>query len=134
MKAKVVKTLPVLMLLGLLVGCGSYGDYSDYYDIYGNATHSYGITVWTSTSSNVDVFVNGERIGTVTQRYESAPECGAAGCVMFSTLDGGTKITLRGESVDGRTQWQEKTFRLNRDCRKIQLITNEQGVPEVVVN
>lgn len=130
MKTKVIKTWPFFFLLILLAGCG---DYSQYYTVYGTA-HSYGVTVWTSSDSDIDVYVNGERIGTVTESYSQAPECGAAGCVMYSTEDGGIKVTLRGESTDGRIKWQDRSFRLNRDCRKVQLITNEEGQPEILVN
>jgi hypothetical protein len=134
MKAKIVETLPVIVLLALLTGCGNYYDYSDYYDIYGNAGKAYSVTVWSSSDSNIDIFVDGNRVGTVTQKYLTAPDCGAAGCVMYSTFDGGKKITLRGESADGKVKWSEKSFRLNRDCRKVQLVTNSDGVQEVLVN
>lgn len=134
MKSKVAKTFPIIALIGLLAGCGTYGTYGDYSDYYGMSANSYSVTIWTNTDSDIDVFIDGQRVGTVTEKYDQAPECGAAGCVVFSTEEGGTKVTLRGESIDGKTKWEEKSFRLNRSCRKVQLITNEEGVPVVEVN
>jgi len=132
MKTKVTKTWPLLILIGLLTGCG--GNYSQYYDIYGASTRTYEVTIWTSTDSDIDVYINDERVGTVTEAYNQEPDCGAAGCVVYSTLDGGIKVTLRGQSTDGQVTWQERSFRLNRSCRKVQLVKNAEGQPEVVVN
>ena len=131
MKSKILKTLPILFAAALLTACGTYGDYGDY---YGSAANTYSVTVWTNSASNIDVFVNNQRVGTVTQSYQEAPECGASGCVVYTTIDGGTKITLRGESTDGKIKWDEKSFRLNRACRRVELVTNSAGEPEVLVN
>jgi len=137
MKTKILKSWPLLLLPLLIFGCskysGSYGDVSDYTG-YGNGARKFGVTVWTNSESNINVYVNGVRIGILATKLDQAPECAAKGCVYYETEDGGIKITIRGESVDGKVKWEEKSFRLNRDCRKVQFIQNTDGVPDILLN
>jgi hypothetical protein len=137
MKTKLSKSWPLLLLIVLMMGCGKYGgsytNLSDYSG-YGNGFKKFGVTVWTNSESNINVYVNGAQVGTVSQKYDQAPGCGASGCVYYETEDGGTKITIRGESVDGKVKWEEKSLRLNRDCRKVQFVKNSDGTPEILMN
>ena len=131
MKAKIVNLLPSLIVLFLISGCSNYtGNYSG----YGNGNHKFGVTVWTNSDNAINVFINGKQAGQLTQKLDVAPECGAAGCVYYDTEDGGIKITIRGESVDGKVIWGEKSMRLNRDCRMVQFIKTSEGVPEILMN
>lgn len=141
MKTKIVKSLPLLLLPFLFLGCsnygsGSYGDYGNLSDYtgYGNGGKKFGVTIWTNSEANVNVFVNGKQVGVISQKYDQAPDCGAKGCVYYDTEDGGIKITVRGESVDGTVKWEEKSLRLNRDCRKVQFVTNTDGTPDILMN
>ncbi|TSA38117.1 MAG: hypothetical protein D4R64_04120 [Porphyromonadaceae bacterium] len=137
MKTKLIKSLPLLVLILLVLGCGKYGgsytNLSDYTG-YGNGARKFGVTVWTNSENTINVFVNGQQIGIISQKYDQAPECGSAGCVYYDTEDGGIKITIRGESVDGKIKWEEKSLRLNRDCRKVEFIKNSDGTPDILVN
>jgi hypothetical protein len=131
MKAKILKSLPFLVVLLLVSGCSNYtGNYTG----YGNGAHKFGVTVWTNSDNAINVFINGEKTGVLSQKLDVAPECGAAGCVYYDTEDGGIKITIRGESVDGKLVWEEKSMRLNRDCRKVQFVKTADGVPEILIN
>ena len=138
MKTKIIKSLPLFLLLILLLGCskygsGNYGSLSKYTG-YGNGDRKFGVTVWTNSDNNVNVFVNGAQVGVVNQKYDQEPECGAKGCAYYDTEDGGTKITISGVSVDGKIKWEGKSLRLNRDCRKVQLVMSADGPPEILVN
>lgn len=138
MKTKIIKSWPVMLLLLLFLGCdkygsGSYGDFSKYTG-YGNGARKFGVTVWTNSDSNINVYVNGNQVGVVSQNYDQAPDCGATGCVYYDTEDGGIKITIRGESVDGMVKWEEKSLRLNRDCRKVQFVRDADGIPQILMN
>jgi len=130
MKTKLINSWPILLLALVIISCGRYGDYTG----YGNGARKFGVTVWTNSDNSIKVFINGEKVGVLSRKYDQAPECGAAGCVFYDTEDGGIKITIRGESADGLVKWEEKSFRLNRDCRKVQFITNNAGVPEILMN
>lgn len=131
MTTKILKSLPFLLVLLLFSGCGRYGGN---YTGYGNGAQKFGVTLWTNSDSNINVFIDGVQVGIVAQKYDQVPECGAPGCVYYDTEDGGIKITVRGESVDGKLKWEEKSLRLNRDCRKVQFIKSTQGVPEILMN
>ena len=138
MKTKLTKSWYLLLVPLFIIACsdygsGSYGDYSDYTG-YGNGARKFGVTVWTNSTTSVNVFVNGQQVGTVSQSYDQAPDCGAPGCVYYDTEEGGCKVTIRGESTDGRIRWAERTLRLNRDCRKVQLIQNPDGSPDILMN
>ncbi len=137
MKTKLIKSWPLLFLALFFLGCGNYGsgsygsmDYSG----YGNGSRKFGVTVWTNSDASVNVFVNGTQVGTVSQKYDEAPDCGAPGCVYYDTEDGGLKITISGESIDGKVKWTERSLRLNRDCRKVQFVKNSEGLPEILMN
>jgi hypothetical protein len=137
MKTKIVKSLPILLFTLFLISCGRYGgDYSSMgdYSGYGNGATKFGVTVWTNSESNIKVFINDLQVGVVSMKYDQAPECGAAGCVYYDTEDGGIKITIRGESVDGTIKWEEKSMRLNRDCRKVQFVKSSDGTPVILMN
>jgi hypothetical protein len=138
MKTKIMKSLPLLLLPLLFLGCskyssGGYGSASNYTG-YGNGARKFGVTVWTNSETNVNVFVNGVQVGVLSQKYDAAPDCGAKGCVYYDTEDGGMKITIRGESPDGTIKWEEASLRLNRDCRKVQFVKTADGPPEILMN
>ncbi len=114
-------------------GSGGYGSLSNYTG-YGNGARKFGVTVWTNSETNVNVFVNGKQVGVVSQKYDVAPDCGAKGCVYYDTEDGGSKITISGVSADGTIKWEEKSLRLNRDCRKVQFVKTADGPPEILMN
>jgi hypothetical protein len=139
MKAKLIKSLSLLLIPLFFVGCsrygnsGSYGDLSDYSG-YGNGNSKFGVTVWTNSESNINIFINNEQVGVVSKKYDQKPECGSPGCVYYDTEDGGLKISIRGESIDGRTTWEEKSLRLNRACRSVQFVKNEDGNPVILMN
>jgi hypothetical protein len=137
MKTKLIKSLPILLFVVILAACGryggSYGNMGDYTG-YGNGPLKYGVTVWTNSDSNINVFINGQQVGVIGKKYETMPDCGAAGCVYYDTEDGGTRITIRGESADGTIRWEEKSLRLNRDCRKVQFVKNSNGTSGIVMN
>ena len=137
MKTKILKSWPYILCVLLVFGCSKYsGNYTNLTDYsgYGNGSRKFGVTIWTNSATSINVFINGQQVGSVNQKYDQAPDCGAAGCVYFDTEDGGSKITVRGESVDGTVKWEEKSLRLNRDCRKVQFIKNAAGAPEIVMN
>lgn len=130
--------MPLLVLVVLVLGCGEYGgSYTSglsNYSGYGNGARKFGVTIWTNSESNINVFVNGQQIGILSQKFDQAPDCGSTGCVYYDTEDGGIKISVRGESVDGKVKWEEKSLRLNRDCRKVQFVKNAEGATEILLN
>jgi hypothetical protein len=139
MKAKILKSWPVLLLFLLISGCDRYGNYGDYTDLsdysgYGNGTRKFGVTIWANFESNINVYINGEQVGTISKKFDQAPECGTAGCVYYDTEDGGIKISISGESIDGKIKWEEKSLRLNRNCRKVEFVRNDDGSPEILMN
>ncbi|MFA6127228.1 MAG: hypothetical protein WC699_07995 [Bacteroidales bacterium] len=136
MKAKLAKSLPLLMLALIVVGCGNYsGNYTSLdYSGYGNGARKFGVTVWTNSESAINVYVNGQQVGVVSKKYDQAPECGSPGCVYYDTEDGGIKITISGESADGKIKWAEQSLRLNRTCRKVELVQNPDGSPAMLMN
>lgn len=137
MKTKLLKSLPLLVLVLLVFACSKYsGSYSNLgnYNGYGNGARKFAVTVWTNNDTNVNVFINGKQVGVLDQKLDQAPDCGAPGCVYYDTEDGGIKISIRGESVDGTVKWEEQTLRLNRDCRKVQLVKTASGATEILMN
>jgi hypothetical protein len=135
MKTKIRISLSLMVLALLIIGCSRYSDGGlSKYTGYGNGARKFGVTIWSNSDNNINVFVNGQQIGVISQKLDLAPDCGAAGCVYYDTEDGGIKITVRGESVDGLVKWEEKSLRLNRDCRKVQFVRSDSGAPEILMN
>lgn len=136
MKTKILKSWPLLLLVILVLGCDEYGGeiFKSDYSSYGNGARKFGVTVWTNSESNINVYINGEQAGVLSQKFDQAPECGSAGCVYYDTEDGGIKISVRGESIDGKVKWEEKSLRLNRDCRKVQFVKNADGTHDILMN
>ena len=140
MNTKIVKWWPLLLLPLLIFGCSKYGTYgtgtlSKYTGTgYGNGARKFALTVWTNSDSRINVFVNGVQIGVLSQKLDQEPECAAPGCIYYDTEDGGIKITIRGESADGKVKWNEESLRLNRDCRKVEFVKNPDGTPEILMN
>jgi hypothetical protein len=139
MKAKIIKSLPLLLVLIFFVGCSRYGNYGNYGDLsdysgYGNGNTKFGVTVWTSSDISINIYINNEQVGVISKKYEQAPECGSPGCVYYDTEDGGLKISIRGVSIDGTTSWEEKSLRLNRACRSVQLVKNDDGNTVFLMN
>lgn len=61
------------------------------------------LTVWSSdaTTGQITVKIDGKDAGLITTTYNSAPECGAQGCVTANLAAGTHNIS----GTDGVTEW-----------------------------
>lgn len=108
----------LVVVTGIAVSCTKMSDYVEkYQDEAEDNTHE--VVFWTSTGLTINVYVSGSYEGQITRNYNSTPECGASGCVTYSTLS--SSITYRAESDDGRYTWSETTKTLTIACKSVEL-------------
>jgi len=108
----------LVVVTGLAVSCEKMTDYVEsYQDNAEDNTHE--VVFWTSIGVEINVYVNGSYEGRITRDYPSIPDCGATGCVTYSTLS--SSLTYHAESVDGRYTWPETTKTLTVACKKLEL-------------
>jgi hypothetical protein len=68
-------------------------------------------------SGSIDVHVDGVLLGTITQTYSVAPECGAPGCVTTSLREGNNFVELVVNGTSIKINWKV----LSQPCFKMKV-------------
>ncbi len=81
------------------------------------------VVFWTNQKihGKIKVYVNNHYVGSITKAYNSAPNCGASGCVTVTIS--GKNNQWYGEASDG-TRWYSGSATLVRGCNAIRLYSS----------
>jgi len=130
MKKVYVGIVFALLLGGFITACGDYY----YIDPYGNSREPLVVNFWTNGEQVLDVYVDGNRYGTLGKAITEEPECGAHGTLQFFSMERGSKHVVYAVTRDGSVLWPEKTIRMNRSCQRMLFTQTESGQPRVTLN